>query len=150
MGILCEAQLVIYLPSSNICDYNICKPFNHQNMCSPACKVAVYYMCNGVWAVGSRILYYRLYDKGISHLQGCLQGCLVQFYRRSAVLPLWCHDPFAIAIEANLATFALYSGVNFMYVWTFLLWLPRWLLSFSYCFQNLFVCSSVCFRNCCR
>ena len=27
-------QLVIFLPNSYISDYNICKPFNHQNTCS--------------------------------------------------------------------------------------------------------------------
>ena len=52
------------------------------------------------------------------------------------------HNPFAIAfplIEANLTTFALYSGVNFKSGHFFC----GFLASASYCFQNLFVS----FRN---
>ena len=59
-----------------LADYNIYECFNHQNMCS---RVKLWYttcaMASKFVTEVRRILYYRLYDKSIS----CLQGCLVQF-----------------------------------------------------------------------
>ena len=59
---------MIYLPNSNICDYSICEPFNHAPQ-----HVKSYYTAR---AMASKLLEVESftvdYDKGISHLQGCL------------------------------------------------------------------------------